>query len=648
MGDGLQFGHGGTSAASRGRVAFGVAGLVGIVLLGFAGVVVWSLLEGARFDAATVLPDDTVAYARFSNLPQVWEAMEKSGLRRTLRDLVEDEAGRDARDIIRGLEDLAARLQSLHVSFHGLHGRRDPVPTLMVIAELDKPAPLDELLPRDLMRELDKAGEHGGVQIYQVDNRELDREGVGILLASTRGKLLVANDESLLEDTLDALDTGRKDSLASHADYQAVRRGQEPRDLELVVSAPELLAVIERGIRRFEPHDLDEFRAVVELCGLEDVRFASYAASYAGDTAVVRVVADEDCLACQLLAQPMTERAIVDVLPDDVLGFIAAGIGDGGEKWSRLRRAIPRALRRAGERRAADAFDEGLREFERETRVRLDEIAEQLEEIGFFAPALSGPNRLDDEFCIVAKVKDPDRARAILPRLSSLEFKGPTTTYRHRGETVNVIARREGSDNEFVWAIVDDCVLISPERRVVEDAIDAKEKGSGLKQVKEFEEVLAKLDKENAVLAYLDVEKVARLALRRHEWERSPEGYFRRSERYRDGFRELPRTVRDLLTGLSVGACVTVEGGVIEARVTRTKEITLEDAFELLNDALEKEFGRRRGYRRRDYPWIQKKGAMPKKRPMPKKKAYKDYKRDVWKKKDVKKEEATGTKIKRR
>ena len=500
----------------------------------------------AGWDAARLLPDDTIAYLRLSNLSKVVDEVAKGNTAKQLLEILEKEAEPAAVEMVRAVLATAGRVRALHVSFHGaVEYRRQVDVDLLAIADVGQATPLPDFLPHSLMRFLAKTDKVNGVQIYEL-TEDLRREAeIRLYVASVDGKVLISTDRSVFEGVLSTLEREREDSLADNRLFKKLRRGQAGADVALYVSVPQLIGLIEPTLSRYERRD---FRAVSKALGLRDVKYASCALDYAGRGISVKLLSDPYGQPYQLLAQPPASKAVFAYLPQGTRIAIAASVGDGKATWARLRRHISDCLLAVEGRHDEAEFRRELAEAQRKVGVNFADAAALIDELGFFldAEGQDGGQR-EPPFGLFIKVKGAQMAARLMGQLVRTAFRDQVKTQQHRGTAIHTAQR------DFHWSIVGDYVFISPRPEIIKRVIDAKAAQNGLDRSERFTRLTPLLAEKNVVFAYVDTA-----------------GFLPEIERE---LNDLPAPVVQLLRGLSHGAVLTADDGLIEVQVAQSRPV---------------------------------------------------------------------------
>lgn len=539
-----------------------VSGVTVVLAVAVVAIISGPDRAGGGRDLPRLLPAGTVAYAGFSNISRVRDAAGQAGLEdRLFRALErEGEVSLGDLDAMRGMwQDV----QSVQVALHRitvLEGRPDV--DLLAVAGVAGDKSLRRWLPPTVGNMLTEAGSADGVTLHRLSSRELDREGLGLLLARTPGRVWASTDRGLLEDVLEARREGRERSLADTGAYRKIAADRADRDVVFYASAREAMYAIEGSLSAY---DRDDFRAAASLLGLDEVEAGFYSADWGGSESTVRLLMDSTSEAYRLLKGLSTRRAIVDFLPESTIWFASGGVTDGQNRWERGKDLVCQRLIRMGALDSRREFEEELRWAERNLNVKFDRVAAVTREVGvFFEGELN-----EDGLCIFGRVSDPEEAETLIRSLLrgpefSRAFDEGERTYEHRGVTIH---RHQGRYDEFVWALADDCLLIAPTTRLVERAITARETGDNLRSVQGYREAARMLPDRNAGVVFVNLDSLLRSL---------PE---------RD-LRETPQELRRLLEGQVVGAALTVRDRIIELSVASGARPNLEEDFRSLNRVL--------------------------------------------------------------
>ena len=91
---------------------------VAVLTVTFLALTAQAAFAQAGRDVAQVLPHNTTAYLRLSDIPRLYAAMDQSGLKSELKKLIRREEPALALDV-EAWDNLIAKVRSLHISFHG-------------------------------------------------------------------------------------------------------------------------------------------------------------------------------------------------------------------------------------------------------------------------------------------------------------------------------------------------------------------------------------------------------------------------------------------------------------------------------------------------------------------------------------------------
>ncbi len=478
------------------RKRMNVLALAGVVLMTAAVVVLApSCSPGPSSPgagAAKLLPADSKLFLTVANVPKLIDDFEKSEAKKQVSSMAGPAGTAEMDKYIK----MARKISSLHVSFHGVAmSDKGPNVGLVLIVRLTEATPLKDLLPAELMGALKREGEYAGAELHAC---ALPMPGASVRVASRGKYVVVSPDKQLLEGVLDALDKGRKDSLADDETYRKLTRGLKGRDGELYVALPGLLKTVQGLIPGGGGR---EMQAAIKALGLEHVKGLVIAGDSAGSSSV-RALMDPESPVYQLLAQPQTAKKALDYLPNSTVMFVAASIGDGKDTWQRLNNQVAETMVALGETRAKDEYVKGMQQMQQALGIDFAEAASLLTEVGVFMDrelGLSAP-------CLFAVVNDAGKAEATMQKfVKSDGFKG---MFRARGgkseKHLDVMVHQSASD--FVWAIVDNALFIAPKRKMIEKAITAQKQGNTLAKHASYQQMAKRLPDANTLLWYADLQ----------------------------------------------------------------------------------------------------------------------------------------------
>jgi len=484
-------------------------------------------------EAAKLVPADSKAFLTLADVPKLVDDFEKSEAKKQVSSMAGHAAAAEMDKYIK----MARKISSLHVSFHGVAmSDKGPNVGLVLIARLVEAVPLKDLLPADLMGALKREGEYAGAELHVC---ALPMPGASVRVA-TRGKYVVVSpDKQLLESVLDALDKGRKDSLADDETYRTLTRGLKGLDSELYVALPGLLKTIQGLI----PGGGRQMQAATEALRLKDVKGLVIAASNAGSSSV-RALMDPKSPLYQLLAQPQTTKKVLDYLPNSTVMFLAVSIGDGKDTWQRLSRDLAEPLVALNGTRARDGYVKGIQQMERGFGISFADAASLLTEVGVFVDrelSRDGP-------CLFAVVNDAEKTKATMQKfVTSDGFKGMFRAGSGKSaEHLGVMIHQDARD--FVWAIVDDALFIAPERKMIEKVITARKQGRTLAGNADYQQMAKRLPDASTLLWYADLHA----ALSATAGPMPPQA---------------ARMLKGAASGMSLGA----GGGVVRVEIAQTK-----------------------------------------------------------------------------
>jgi len=545
------------------KILYVVAGLVGLVVIAVAAVVLMSSEWWGGFNAATVLPDDTIVYFRVSDLPEVWERLDEKGTTEKFREFFQENAELTEEEVAE-YEAMLRRVRSVHYSFHGLRKRKyGAAPKLLFIADIGADTPLDEFLPKHATDKLTQATEHNGVQLYEMKEKTRRKSDLTALFASSHGKVLMASDKGTLEDVLDALADGRRDSLAKNDDFQRVTGGAGGRDCTVYVS-------VRRALDLAKTQMPPRLRQMVEPAwkslGVGGIECLAVSGDIGAKTASARVLMDPESAIYELIAQPATERKVVDYLPETTLACVAVGVGDGKAALRSLKEAMSDVVRKAlsaqgppGARpgRGLDV-DEELKQIERQFGIDLEDAAGLVKEVGVFVGDRPGLNTV----AAFVQVTDDAEAERMLERVTKKLTGGRDTVRKHKGVAIHTAG-------PIAWAMLDDYVFLGGET-ALEAVGAAHESGKTLAETDAYREVADLLPSRSSHFVYVSPDRALELMPKPLR---------------RDGGLE---ALRDLAEGLAVAAAVKADDGLVEITLAQSKELHVADIAEPLLTALGK------------------------------------------------------------
>ena len=553
-----------------------VAALLGLVWVWAAGCSPFSPTDGGEPDAgvAAWLPGNTTGYLRLADVPRLNKALAESGIKGLLLrglDLNEGPEAAEARAWIK----LAEGAKALHVSFHG--AREFPKGTqadVLLVADVGQAVRLQDWLPPRAAKAMAKATTHRGVTLYRWPAEKLSVSGV--FAASTGTYVLACTDLALLEDTLDAMKDGRRNSLARNQTYRRATEGLTERDCLAYESICQLMKTI---AALTAPYDRDDFYEVAEILSLADVRSLSMGVDYSLDAATVRVCMDPDSKAYQLLARPGSRRVLPGYLPGDGVTLVSLAVGDGAETWRKIKRHISRKMLRLGTIKSLKEFDEYLEKAEKEANVSFDEIASHVQgEVGMFF-------HLRDRMPtggFLCTVKDAARAKAFIARVVAGSPLGKKPLKKHQCCEVEIHVAKDRHE-DFVWAVVDNVAILSPHVEMVERCIQARKDKKTLDRAPAYGRVAALLPSRNCGLILLNLGALPFVM----EVTESIDGDGRRTEQTieRRGL-TMPYLLATWAKGMLIGIAYTAEDGVIEVRVAQGRENILRSLWDATKGAM--------------------------------------------------------------
>jgi len=543
----------------KARSPYTMMAVIALALIGVA-VAVYFLFSAGGWDAAKYLPQDTILYLKCGNVSDAWKEISASGANKQLLARLEQGREESFARVVGACEKKVGRFRSLHLSFHGAVERQRPkgvdfqgepvyvrhvLVRVLAIADLGKPATVEEFLPPDLMRHLRPTDKIGQVQIYELDEPSRQQADTPLSVASLKGKLLVSTDRALLEDVASAIQKGtRPDSLAEDEGFRKIRRGQREGDVSLYVSVPGFL----RARRRLPAWcgGTAEAPTSLETFVLRDVKYVSHTMDYSARTGTLRVLMDTHSPVYQLAAQPAKPKGMADAVPKSAVFFAVGTVGSGKKTWRTLDRLFAEYASVLGGQAARQLYTRSVTDLAQELDVDLDDAASLVEAVGYFLDReLGGASG-----CVVIKVNDTRKVRRLLRRLTDSRFSDSDRSLReYREVTVNVV------NAECAWAIVGGCVLMA-RPPVVEAAIDARLEGRILSTHPKYRALTKILPKRSGFLLYFNAEAAAQSEFSAQEWE------------------ALPRLVREHLRELAVGACLSARQGVVDVKWAQTKRLS--------------------------------------------------------------------------
>jgi len=455
------------------------------VVVAFAAFCAACPLAAAEDDQARLLPYNTIAYLKITDAGKLQEAFAASGL----KELLLNEGPAAVQNEVAAWERLAAKIKTIHVSFHGFTEYRNPDIDLLFVAELAKHEPLPALVSPIVAGLLVEDENIGRVPVYRVAFEEMEKIGSYVLLATVGTRLVAASDRAVLRNYLAALEQGRVDSLTEHPGYRRVSGGKPEGDLILYTTPAGVISVfgMDRSARRL--------RMLFDITGLRHVRAAMLMAELAGTKITCRLDMDTGSNAWRLLAQPATARKMPDYLPLSTVFCAAASIGDGKKTLSLFHEFLLEVLMHAGEVDGREDYFEKIREAERELGISFYEAAGLVDgEIGF----LFDREFDDDGLCLYAQTVDPARGLKLLGDFAEAEGRGELETAAVDGVNIN-------KRGQFVWSVFDKCALMAPERQTVENCIRAYKQGQTLSKDEHYRKVMEQLPSTNVMAAYLNL-----------------------------------------------------------------------------------------------------------------------------------------------
>ncbi len=499
------------------------------------------------------LPADTVAYLRISNLPYVWKTLEQSGTEKAMLRAVTDEGVLSEPDAL-ALFAWVKQAQQIHVVFHGAALGDDTVfVDMAVLIETGDNAANRQPIPAFLLKRLRKAGTYEEVPYYEMPlGEELAREGFHLFIAEVGSDVLVATSRRTMVNALRDLFTQVKPSLADEPTFRRLSTGMRAGDIELYASGVGVIDTLERIVER---HDRNDLRVGLAAFGAEELAGAFVAVDFTAAAAEARVLADPQGRVFRILGQPSAPLRLPDYLPASTWILLNHNIGDGPALWATLREHIVKAMIASGEFPdplvAGNAMGEAVAEFERETGIRVDEIAAQLKGLGIaFFDSDGG-----DEPAIIASVSDAAAGRTLVERMNVTIHRNqnqpldPPKTVGRKGMIVGAGTR------DIQWAGIDQLLFLSGHDGLISHLAKSYDEDRTLARSEAYATLKASLPTECTTFAFLQTGKLIELAFR-YEWQ------------------GMPAAMQEYLRGLAHAGWTTCEAdGLITVRAAASRPI---------------------------------------------------------------------------
>ncbi|MFO7898592.1 MAG: hypothetical protein R6V58_05985 [Planctomycetota bacterium] len=459
--------------------------LVALAVAAALVVVVYTFRIGRSWQAATVLPADTLAYAWFGDADDVCRDLERRGVFEELSARFEQAGDKQAGETVRQCGRAVRRVRSIHVSLHAPGGEEVSKGggfRRLVVLDVGRPTPFDEFLPAGVVRYFNYTDEYAGTRIFTLSREASAALGSPLYGASSKGKIVFSTEGSLLAGVLNGLATGKRaESLAASKNYRPfVRNGGRGAVGGYFVVQP-LLSRRPRFARLARP------------LGLADVYVAFVRTRYGGRRGRCRVVAGSDHPLHLVAETPSQPKHITRYLPRDTAAFAAMSFENGRLAWRVLNPQVADVFEAVSGPAGAEAYEERVKELESILDAELDELAGLVEEVGAFLVG-EGPER---ELGVFVRVSEPKRVYTILRGLEGhAKWWGRSEIYERRGVRVHVLARRHA------WAMIRSGVVVGrPE--LVDKLIDSAASGETIHKREAFRTVDRMLPKRNGIYAWL-------------------------------------------------------------------------------------------------------------------------------------------------
>lgn len=470
--------------------------LVGVLFVAGVVALILPLLVVDAQDLPRLLPADTLLYYRWCNTWKIVPAARESGVTDALlSSLPEDQRLR----VRTALEGALRGLKSVHFIIHkvSLTERQVTDVDMLVVLETGIPGDLVSLL--GAMGAESAAGpgfrrlsNEEGYPIYEIDVNEESGTIPSLFICSRSGLVLIATDQRLLEETIEAVDKRRRqDSLGENGAFRTLWTTTS-HDVQGYISVGQLLPPLIRSHA--------DVQQAIELFSLQEIDGVQFRTDYEKQALFFDLVFKKQGAGYHLLAQPVAPKAILDYLPADTALFLAGSFGDGRQTLSDFNAYVADFLHRIGEEYEARRYQQKFSEIERELNLDLAEAASLIVETGLIW-------RVDEsEYprsvpCIFARVRDREKAAGIMQRLGRARRNSPSETYRHLGEELHLF------EADLVWTMIGEDILAGG-RRTVESAIAAKKNGAAAgTRPPSWTQVKAHLPNSNSFITFADFRK---------------------------------------------------------------------------------------------------------------------------------------------
>jgi hypothetical protein len=348
-----------------------------------------------------------------------------------------------------------------------------------------------------------------GVKVY-----ELEYYDGGSAYVSVLGSyILAASEKDLLKRLIRGyMGSDDEDSVQKHRNYAGTASGLRGEGFSLR-GFWDIRGTI-RGFRRTgQRSDLYEFDRASAIFGLDGFQSLILRMQLGKDNLARwhhSLHIEPDTAIYQLIRQRPARKETLRFIPEGALGAIALTLNDPKQSWGKIKRFIDDN---------ADYFsidmEDWLEGLDEELGIRMDQIVGVLgDEIGLImdSPTIfhfQRPNAWIATLSFVAKLKDKDRAKEILEKLSEVLAEDLDKKFKEKvcqGVKIKYIKVEKGI--HFAYAFVDSHLVIGFSLSMVRDIIKAYKGKTSMADKKAFQDALSHIPDENTLLVITDLKKL--------------------------------------------------------------------------------------------------------------------------------------------
>ncbi|MBI4611987.1 MAG: hypothetical protein HY720_00090 [Planctomycetes bacterium] len=453
----------------------------------------FALAAGSPAFAAEVcaaLPEDTIAYVEIQGLQELPDALTalpfwteggwKGEARTSYEELLFGALGEEmhiekerAVAFLKTCRRIQAALLPPLPASDGAERGGSPADRMRAIGVLDLAdlGPATQLVEREFAELFGQRTAHGSTTVYQLSPEERNPQLFGAFEGSRF--VLALGPIETLHDFLDATASGRPASLDSAPRFRELSSEIGGSPLWGYFNPAPLLDWIKGSLDFDDRKQFDQMDALFGFSDVEAVGFSSNFETSPGSVSTrARIFVSADNSFVSLIRSEPVDDEILRLIPETALVAGVASVPDTGKRWQEIRSFIENFEKDVIQ---DDDFSREVRRFKERMGFDLDEAFSLVDrQVAFVWPSIDGDVD-DDDFTMIFRVSDPEKAREILEkakkegsRIRGAVEDGSFKSETYRGATLEYVPER------FACALVEGYAVLAGSDRAVRAAIDAR------------------------------------------------------------------------------------------------------------------------------------------------------------------------------